>query len=303
MRKKKIRIGSRKSKLAVIQAEIVAGLLRRAHPELETEIVAMDTTGDIVLDQPLDAASGKGLFTLELEHALRRGEIDLSVHSLKDMPAVIPEDLPILAYSKREDPLDALVLPADVAYDGLGRLSGERPVGCSSSRRTLQLLALCPELSVAPIRGNVPTRIKKLDEGGYSALVLAAAGLKRLGLANRISRLFSEKEILPAAGQGILAVQGRKDFDADLLACIDDPDSRTAALAERAVIAGIGCGCSSPAAAFCRVLRNEVQIRALYIDLETGKMTSDIISGSREEIIKLAETLSARLLKEAEQHG
>ncbi len=302
MPKEKIRIGSRKSRLAVIQTEIVAGLLRRAHPELKTEIVAMDTTGDVVLDRPLDAVGGKGLFTLELERALRRGEIDLSVHSLKDMPEVIPEDLPLLAYSKREDPRDALVLPAGAVYEGLARLSGERPVGCSSARRTIQLLALCPELSVAPIRGNVPTRLKKLDDGGYSALILAAAGLKRLGLTDRISKIFSEEEILPAAGQGILAVQGPKDFDADLLACVDDPDSRTAALAERAVIAGLGCGCSSPAAAFCRVWGNEVRIRAFYVNPDTGLRASGNISGGRKAILTLAQTLSARLLKEAGQH-
>ncbi len=303
MLKKKIRIGSRKSRLAVIQTKIVADLLRHAHPELETEIVAMDTTGDVILDRPLDAVGGKGLFTLELEQALRRGEIDLSVHSLKDMPEVIPEDLPILAYSKREDPRDALVLPVGAVYERLGRLSGERPVGCSSARRTIQLLALCPELSVASIRGNVPTRIKKLDDGGYSALILAAAGLKRLSLASRISRLFSEEEILPAAGQGILAVQGRKDFDVSLLACVDDPDGRTAAMAERAVIAGLGCGCSSPAAAFCRVLGNAVQLCAFYVNPETGKRVSGSISGGRGTILKLAGTLSARLLKEARQHG
>lgn len=299
MPREKIRIGSRKSRLAVIQTEIVAELLRRGHPELEIEIVTMDTTGDVVLDRPLDAVGGKGLFTLELEQALRRRDIDLSVHSLKDMPEATAEDLPILAYSKREDPRDALILPAGTAYEGLSRLSASKPVGCSSARRTMQLLVLCPGLSVAPIRGNVPTRLKKLDDGGYSALVLAAAGLSRLGLKSRITRLFSEEEMLPAAGQGILAVQGRKDFDANLLACVDDPDGRTAALAERAVIAGLGCGCSSPAAAFCRVSGNEAQIRASYVSPETGKRASGSVSGGRNDILKLAGTLSARLLREA----
>lgn len=287
----------------MIQTEIVAELLRRGHPELEIEIATMDTTGDIILDQPLDSVGGKGLFTLELEQALRRGEIDLSVHSLKDMPEAIPEDLPILAYSKREDPRDALILPAGIVYEGLNRLPTSKPVGCSSARRTLQLLALCPGLSVAPIRGNVPTRLKKLDDGGFSALILAAAGLRRLGLTNRITRLFSQEEMLPAAGQGILAVQGRKDFDANLLACVDDPNGRTAALAERAVIAGLGCGCSSPAAAFCRVSGNEVQIRAFYVNPDTGKRASGSVSGSREDALRLSGKLSARLLKEAGENA
>jgi porphobilinogen deaminase len=149
----------------------------------------------------------------------------------------------------------------------------------------------------------VPTRIKKLDDGGYCALVLAVAGLKRLNLMGRASYLFSEEEILPAAGQGILAVQGRKDFDRSFLVCVDDQDGRTAALAERAVIAGLACGCSSPAAAFCRISSEEVKVSALYVDQETGQKASGSIFGSRDEILKLAEKLSARILKEAGKNG
>lgn len=155
MPKKTVRIGSRKSRLAVIQTDFVARLLRKSHPELEIETVVMDTTGDLLRDRPLAAVGGKGLFTLELEQALRRGEIDLSVHSLKDLPEELPADLPILAYSRREDPRDALVLPEGTAYRGLGPLIGAKPVGSSSPRRTAQLLTLCPGLPVAPV-GECP---------------------------------------------------------------------------------------------------------------------------------------------------
>lgn len=300
---KTIRIGSRKSRLAVIQTEILARILQENHPGIRVETVTMDTSGDRMRDRPLDEVGGKGLFTRELEQALRSEEIDLSVHSLKDMPYDLPDDLPILAYSKREDPRDALVLPAGENYGGFARLRRDKPAGCSSARRKLQFLDLCPGISVEPVRGNVPTRLAKLDAGQYGMLILAAAGLRRLGLQNRISHALSAEEMLPAAGQGILAVQGRRDFDRSLLACADDPDGRTAALAERAVIAGLGCGCSSPAAAFCRVQGEEVRIRALYVDPRTGGRAAGSAAGSRDDVLRLSAALAERLLKEAPQNG
>lgn len=294
-----IRIGSRKSRLAVIQTEIIAGLLRSSHPGLPVEIVTMDTSGDRLKDRPLDDVGGKGLFTLELEQALRAGSIDLSVHSLKDMPYEMPKDLPILAYSRREDPRDALVLPQGETYRGLELLLGKSPVGCSSARRRMQLLRLCPGLRVEPVRGNVLTRLKKLDAGEYGALVLAAAGLRRLGLENRIAYAFPPEEMLPAAGQGILAVQGRSHFDRGLIACADDPGGRTAALAERAVIAALGCGCSSPAAAFCTVKEDTIHLRAFYANPETGSRAFGTVSGDRENAMPLAQSLAAKLRREA----
>ncbi|MCI1983043.1 MAG: hydroxymethylbilane synthase [Oscillospiraceae bacterium] len=304
MTKKIIRIGSRKSRLARIQTKLVAEQLLKAHPELEVQMVTMDTTGDILRDRPLDDAGGKGLFTLQLEQALRSGKIDLSVHSLKDMPEKIPDDLPVLAYSKREDPRDVLILPKGTAFHGFQSISYKKPVGCSSTRRSIFLQKLCPGISITPVRGNVPTRIRKLDEGNFSAVILAAAGLKRLGLMKRASYIFSETEMLPAAGQGILAVQGRNDFDRKLLECVDDAGSRTAACAERAVIAALGCSCSSPAAAYCRVFKDgKIELRAFYVSPKTGKETFGTVSGVREESIPLAENLAAQLQKEAENIG
>ena len=207
-KKSKIIIGSRESKLAVLQSEMVRDYIKEKNPEMEVEILTMKTTGDIILDRTLDKVGGKGLFVKELDKALMDGRSILSVHSLKDMPMEVPEELPLLAFSRREDPRDVLVLP-----EGVSKLDKSKPLGCSSLRRTLQLKKLYPDMEVKSIRGNLQTRLRKLDEGQYSALILAAAGLKRLGLESRINRYFTEDEIIPAAGQGILAVQGRKGED------------------------------------------------------------------------------------------
>ena len=194
-----IRIGTRSSTLAVIQAQLVADhLIARGQ---EAQLVRLTTTGDRILDRTLDKVGGKGLFVRELDAALLEGRTDLSVHSLKDVPMVLPEQLPLLGFSRREDPRDALILP-----EGVTELDFSKPVGCSSSRRILQLKQLFPRANFVPIRGNVQTRLRKLDEGGFCATILAVAGLKRLGLEKRISRIFETDELIPAAGQGILAI-------------------------------------------------------------------------------------------------
>ena len=182
MKRDKIVIGSRESKLAVLQSEMVRDYIKEKNPDLEVEILTMKTTGDIILDRTLDKVGGKGLFVKELDKALIDGRSILSVHSLKDMPMEVPEELPLLAFSKREDPRDVLVLP-----EGASELDKSKPLGCSSLRRTLQLKKLYPDMDVRSIRGNLQTRLRKLDEGQYSALILAAAGLKRLGLGSRIN--------------------------------------------------------------------------------------------------------------------
>lgn len=201
-------IGSRESRLAVIQTRQVADYIRRTMPEADVRLITMKTTGDRILDRSLEAVGGKGLFVKELDRALLEGRTELSVHSLKDLPMETPQALPILGYSRREDPRDALILPA-----GTTQWDQSRPLGCSSRRRILQLKRLYPQVQTALVRGNVLTRLQKLDRGEYGALILAAAGLKRLGLEDRISRYFTPEEMLPAAGQGILAVQGRAGLD------------------------------------------------------------------------------------------
>lgn len=215
MKKNKIVIGSRESKLAVLQSEMVRDYIKKQNPELEVEILTMKTTGDIILDRTLDKVGGKGLFVKELDKALMDGKSILSVHSLKDMPMEVQEELPLLAFSKREDPRDVLVLP-----EGVTELDKNKPLGCSSLRRTLQLKKIYPDMEVKSIRGNLQTRLRKLDEGQYSGLILAAAGLKRLGLKARINRYFTADEIIPAAGQGILLCRAVKGKITDFLMVI-----------------------------------------------------------------------------------
>lgn len=286
----KLTIGSRESRLAVIQAELVMDAIARAHPEIELQLLTMKTTGDRILDRPLDKIGGKGLFVRELDAALREGRADLSVHSCKDLPMDLPPDLPLAAFTRREDPRDALVLPL-----GTAELRG--PIGCSSLRRRLQLKELFPDIETAPIRGNVLTRLRKLDSGEYGALVLAAAGLKRLGLEGRISRYFSVEEILPAAGQGILAVQRRAGLDSSVLECLRERNAEDCALAERAFVRALDGGCSSPVAAHAVTEDGVITITGLYVD-GAERMSRDCVSGPRSQGEELAQEL-ARRMKEA----
>ena len=241
---KKLIIGSRESLLAVRQSELVLGYLRKNHPRMQIELVTMKTTGDKILHKRLDEIGGKGLFVKELDQALRDGRTDLSVHSLKDLPAEIPEDLPVIGFSGREDPRDVLVLPEGIS--DISEMDLSKPIGTSSRRRTLQAQELFPQARFESVRGNVLTRLRKLDEGQYSAIILAAAGLRRLGLENRISRFFSTEEMIPSAGQGILALQGRKGVDYSCLNGFVSARSAIAAAAERGFVGALGGGCTSP---------------------------------------------------------
>ena len=286
----KIRIGSRDSRLAVIQARMAMDAISAALPEAETELVTMKTTGDRILNRTLDQIGGKGLFVRELDQALRENRVDFTVHSLKDMPMEVPEDLPLAAFSRREDPLDVLVLP-----EGVSELDPGKPIGCSSRRRQLQLKALFPHMTVAPVRGNVQTRLAKLDRGEYSALVLAAAGLKRLGLEHRISRCFSPEEILPAAGQGILVVQTRQGMDTSCLRTFQDPNSTCCALAERAFVRALDGGCSSPVAAFAQLNDQVLTLRGLYVSPDERIIRKGTLSGPAGDAEALGRALAARL--------
>ena len=205
MSQRKIVIGSRESRLAVIQSEMVKTYIEEKNKDCRVELLTMKTTGDKILDRTLDKVGGKGLFVKELDRALEDGRTMLSVHSLKDMPMEVSEELPLIAFSKRQDPRDVLVLP-----EGVDALDPEKPIGCSSLRRTLQLKELFPDMTFASVRGNVQTRLRKLEEGQYDAIVLAAAGLDRLELSDENQWKFehlSSEVCLPAAGQAILAVE------------------------------------------------------------------------------------------------
>lgn len=253
-----IKVGSRDSRLAVVQSQMVMDTMCAQHPALQMDLVTMKTTGDMILDRTLDKIGGKGLFVKELDLALLDGRVDITVHSCKDLPMEDNPQLPLVAFPKREDPRDVLVLPA-----GVTELDPTKPIGCSSKRRAMQLKAIYPHMEVAPVRGNVLTRLEKLDRGDFSALVLAAAGIHRLKLTHRISRYFTVEEILPAGGQGILAVQARVDMDLRYIKVVDDPETHACALAERAFVRALDGGCSSPVAAFAQIQGKQIYLRGM----------------------------------------
>ena len=283
-----VRIGTRESVLAVIQSRIVADHL--AEKGIESELVTMKTTGDKILDKTLDKIGGKGLFVKELDHALLDGRTDISVHSMKDLPMEVPEELPLVAVSAREDPRDVLVLP-----EGVEEIDFSKPIGSSSFRRRIQIEKLFPDARVESVRGNVQTRLRKLDEGQYGALVLAAAGLIRLGLEDRINRYFEPEEILPAAGQGILAVQGRQDGSYPWAEEFNDVKTEREVLAERAFVRWLDGGCSSPIAAFARCSEDELVIEGLYYDDPTGKWHREKLAGDPLQAEQLGIELARKM--------
>ena len=277
-----IRIGTRGSLLAVAQAQIIAAQISRTWPDITAELVKIVTSGDRNMSPfSSDPAGIKSMFTLELEQALINHDIDFAVHSLKDVPANINPELPIVAYSQRADPRDALVL-----NDSAGAL------GSSSLRRRLQLERLYPDREIIPIRGNITTRLAKLDSGEFGGLVLAAAGLERLGLTHRIARIFQPSEIMPAPGQGILACQGRRGGEYEYLSCVNDDSSRDCAIAERSFSRALGAGCNVPIGAYAVTEGDSLRLRGLFIDEKTRRFFRGEISGRRVDAEKLGQRLA-----------
>jgi hydroxymethylbilane synthase len=259
-------IATRESRLALWQAEHVRELLH-ARFGVTVQLLGMTTRGDQILDRTLSKVGGKGLFVKELETALENGEAHLAVHSLKDVPMELPDGFALAAVLEREDPRDALVSPR---YESLATLPQGACVGTSSLRRVVQLTALRPDLRIEPLRGNLDTRLRKLDDGQYDAIVLAAAGLKRLGLAERIRSVFTEDEMIPAAGQGALGIETREDA-AELrtqLGTLVHRPTWLAVQAERAVSRALGGSCSMPLAAHARFEGGALHLRAALGDGE-----------------------------------
>jgi len=290
MSRRKLRIASRDSQLAVVQARLLMAAIQACDPGIELELITMKTTGDLILDQSLDKIGGKGLFVKELDRALLEGRADLTVHSLKDMPMLTDPELPIVAVSRREDPRDVLILP-----EGCTQLDLSLPIGCSSVRRRTQLRSILPDMTSAPVRGNVLTRLNKLDRGEFGALVLAAAGIRRLGLEHRISRTFSTTEIIPAGGQGILAVQARQDFDPACLATFHDPLAWDVAMAERSFIRTLDGGCSLPMAAYAEMNADQLTLTGFYHPEEQDKSFWVQVSGTRHEAEQLGEDAARQI--------
>lgn len=286
---KTIKIGSRDSRLAVAQTQLVIDFLESQGNRCS--LVTMKTTGDIILDRALDKIGGKGLFVKELDRALTDGTVDLTVHSLKDLPMEQSPDLPVIAYSTRANPFDALVLAA-----GAREIDFSRPIGCAGARRRIQLKKLFPSCTVAGVRGNVITRLQKLDSGEYSALVLASAGLDRLGLLSRASRIFTADEMIPSAGQGVLAVQARADFDTSLLQGFDDRDARDTSLCERAFVAALDGGCSSPVAAYATLDGDTITLCGMYVDENENTSIAEIC-GDRTDGLQIGSELALAMKK------
>ena len=293
----KIRIATRKSALALWQAEHVAALLEKL-PEVEgVELVPMSTRGDEILDRSLQKIGGKGLFIKELEIAMQRGDADIAVHSMKDVPADMPEGFCLAAMLERANHADALVSPNGEQLDDLpqGAL-----VGSSSLRRQAQLRMMRPDLRVEPLRGNVNTRLAKLDNGDYDAIILAAAGLERLEFGERISQLFRPDQMLPAAAQGVVGIECRED-DEELravLARLNHPDSVRTTLAERAIARVLEASCQSPVATFARIDGDRLDVTALVAMPDGSASIRDRVSGPADEAEQLGEQLARRLLEQ-----
>ena len=291
-------IGSRGSKLALTQAGMIKSQLELLQPGLAVRIEIIKTSGDANND-PLSVIGGKGVFTKELEEALLDTRIDIAVHSLKDLPTIIPDGLTIAAICKREDPRDALVLRRKLKQASLLSLPKGAVVGTSSPRRLAQLKHLRGDLIVKDLRGNVDTRLRKLDEGQYDALVLACAGLRRLGLENRISAALAATEMLPAVGQGALGIETRADDETTNAAVrkLDHKFTRLACTAERAFLRSLGGGCQLPIAAHAAVREKRIRLDGLVAEPGGSRIVRDRISGSLDEAEQLGTELGERLLE------
>jgi len=294
--KKTITIGSRGSDLALKQVDLTKAALLGVNPALDIAVRVIKTEGDINSSPiPLDVV-GKGWFTKEIERELQQGTIDIAVHSLKDVSEVMPEGLVIAAYLKREDPRDVLVSKNNIPFLSLPKGA---IIGTDSSRRRVQLLALRDDVVVQSVRGNVLTRLKKLETEPYDALVLAAAGLKRLGLEERITEYFHTCDMLPAPGQGVLAIQIRaSDTElAALVAATADRDTTTLVEAERSFSRHVGGGCKQPTAAYATLQNDVLFLEGVIARANGAGLVRDTVHGPRAEAATLGEALAKRMLR------
>ncbi len=295
----KLRIATRKSPLALWQTQHVSEILSRWHPALVIELVEMTTQGDKILDAPLANLGGKGLFVKELEQGLLEGRAEIAVHSMKDVPIELPAGLMLAVMMTREEPYDALV---SNHYPSLSALPSGALVGTSSLRRQCQLLALRPDLRIRTLRGNVGTRLSKLDQGEFAAILLAAAGLKRLGLAPRIREYLPPEVMLPAIGQGAIGIECRQQDEATrrLIAPLNDPATYTRVQAERAINNKLGGSCQVPIAGFAEIdQENQLWLRGLVGDI-TGQR---LLRATRRGSLVQAESLGTELAEELLAQG
>lgn len=293
--KKNLVIGTRGSKLALWQANFIAARITERYPEIEVTIKRVTTTGDKILDVPLAKIGGKGLFTKEIETEMLAGDIDLAVHSLKDMPTELPEGLTFAAITERVHPGDALISPK---YGTVDNLPQGAKVGTSSLRRKAQLLKYRPDLEIADLRGNLDTRLKKLEDNTFDAILLAVAGLKRLGWDKHITQIIPAEICLPAVGQGALAIEARSD-DAEVLAILDflnDNDTRRAVEAERAFLRVVEGGCQVPVGVYGKVENDSLRVQAVILSVDGIKKVEDSITGTPADAEELGKSLANKML-------
>jgi len=283
-------IGTRGSALAVAQAELVAARLVAEHPGLTVELVRVTTAGDKDLDRPLHQVGGKGVFTRELDEALLEGKIDCAVHSLKDVPTELPEGVALAAFGHRATPFDVLITRSEEILD---ELPDGAKIGTSSLRRKAQLLLYRPDLDVVDLRGNVNTRLARLEAGAVDGIVLAAAGLERLGMQDRVTEILTQDVMIPAAGQGILAIAAREDDVrvAKLVAAFDDANARAAGTCERGFLAALGGGCQAPAGALAETIGKEIVITGIIVSPDG----IDVYKGDHQGRIASAAAVGKRL--------
>ncbi len=298
MTQKSLRIATRQSPLALWQANYVKDLLQQLYPDLNVELVPMVTKGDVILDSPLAKIGGKGLFVKELENALLNKEADIAVHSMKDVPMQFPEGLGLAVICKREDPRDAFV---SNSYRTLAELPQGAVVGTSSLRRQCQLKTLRPDLEIRSLRGNVGTRLSKLDNGDYDAIILASAGLIRLGLAERIASFIDVEQSLPAAGQGAVGIECRTDDVAvqQLLAPLADAETTSCVLAERAMNHHLQGGCQVPIGGYAVLRDSELYLRALVGSVDG----STIIRAEGKSAVENADVLGVQIAEQLLAQG
>lgn len=290
-------IASRESALAMWQAEHIAARLRALYPQMVVSILGMTTQGDQILDSPLSKIGGKGLFVKELETAMDEGRADIAVHSMKDVPMNLPEGFALAAIGQREDPRDALV---SNLFDSLDALPHGARVGTSSLRRESQLRARFPHLVIEPLRGNVQTRLRKLDEGRYDAIILAAAGLKRLGLGERIRAELPPEQSLPAVGQGALGIEclaSRTDLFA-LLAPLNDADTADCVNAERGMSRTLGGSCQVPLGGYAEIVDGQIHLRGFVAEVDGSRIISGNVTGERDQAEMLGAALAEQLISQ-----
>lgn len=294
----KIVVGTRGSKLALVQTNWVVDELKKANPGIEFEIKVIKTKGDLITHLPLHKIGDKGLFTKEIEQQLLGKEIDLAIHSMKDMPSILPEGLKFASIPKREDPRDVLVLKE--GYNDIKDLPQGAKIGTGSKRRMYQLLKYRPDLEIIPIRGNIDTRIRKIQDENLDGVVLAAAGLIRAGLENRISYYLPSDVVVPAPAQGALALEIRANDDKieEIISHIKDEETEIQVAAERGFLKGVNGSCHVPMGAYCEIKGDRLRLTGLYGDEEGNKLIIKSKEGSVENANKLGLELAEEVLKE-----